>query len=138
MAETFNELHAAYHDADMDERAELVAGFEDLLPNPEVIEFLVGVVANMDEYDLARIEALKVLQLFRSRDDDTHERIGNTIATVLKDDTDVLVRQWAAIALDFNYHDLPEVRKIVIERLLDADEEINTRHNCLSVIKRAH
>ena len=137
MTESFQELRAAYHEAAEDGRADMVSAFEELLPDPAVVDFLLGVAADTTEYDLARVEALKLFQLFRSDDEPTHQRIGNSVATVLKEDTDTLVRQWAAIALEFNYHDIPEVRRVVIERLLDAEEELNTRHNCMAVLRRA-
>src|ERR1051326_210235 len=70
-----------------------------------VLPFFLRILENKQEYDLARIEVLKILELKEHNNQVEHEQIGKLIQHVLDVDTDDDVRNYAAIAIS-NYMDV--------------------------------
>ncbi|GIH17225.1 HEAT repeat domain-containing protein [Rugosimonospora africana] len=103
--------------------------------DPRVVDLYVSVIADPQEYDLARIECIKVLGL---RPPDAHadrQRVGRAIAQTLWPDEDYLVRQYAAMSLGAYAED-----DDVFEALATAlthDDDIDVRHNALESIREA-
>src|SRR3954471_12703077 len=97
MADTVRARMAAYRAAKLNqngeshEKCEIVRALEDHLVRPKVLAFFLDLIADPDEYDLARLEALKVLQLWEPPSDRVRSRVGRRLAEVLPAEPDVLV-----------------------------------------------
>lgn len=107
----------------------------DHLDDPRVLNFFIEVFTDHDEYDLARTEIFKLMQLWSPPDERERRRIGRKLAKVIPVDDDVLVQQWAAIAAE-NFIQVPEVLKAVSEVITDPEADLDVRHNCLGAIER--
>ncbi|MER5988463.1 HEAT repeat domain-containing protein [Streptomyces sp. NPDC001787] len=82
--------------ADSDRKREIIAALDgDASAQP----FLVSVVADAGEYDLARIECATVLRLWPPADPGLRHRAGRALLAALLDPEEDLVRQYAAMAL---------------------------------------
>ena len=128
---------AARHDADGEspEKCSVIQSLEDNSSDPRVVSFLLDVISDPNGYDLARIEALKIFQLLVPSDAVTNDRIGRCIATLVKAERDVLVRQWSAIAAE-NFVSVDEVVAAISSTLMDQDADLDVRHNCLAAVMR--
>lgn len=113
---------------------EIIENLERNLDSPTVVEFLLEVISDPEEYDLARIEALKIFQCWDVPSPELKTRIGERLAGVIRDDSDDLVQEWAGIAAR-NYVQVPEVLAASIEVLTNPEAGINARHNCLSAVE---
>lgn len=125
--------------AESDEKRELVAGLGDILADrpdhPVALPFLASVAADTEEYDLARVEATKVLRLWPPTEDTHRQRAGRALLTVMRGPDDELVRQYAAMALG-PYADDPEVHDAMAAAILD-DEDRLVRDNALAALNHA-
>ncbi|MET0132479.1 MAG: HEAT repeat domain-containing protein [Kibdelosporangium sp.] len=136
LIESFRSV-AATDDVDGSAKVEIVVKLEGRVGDERVLELFNAVIADPDEYDLARIECLKILRLWPP-DEAGHRRVvGRTIATVLAagDDDDLLVRQYAAGALGPYTRDAT-VFDTLAGALVD-DEDIDVRYNALSSVEEA-
>ncbi|MEV5204828.1 hypothetical protein [Streptomyces sp. NPDC053720] len=97
--------------ADSDRKREIIAELDD---NAAAGPFLVSVVADADEYDLARTEAATVLRLWPPTDPDLRHRAGRALLAALNDPEEDLVRQYAAMALGPYAPDDPAVTEALI------------------------
>jgi hypothetical protein len=136
-----DELIAAYRAAVVDDRGEsygrcrIVGQLEDHLSDDRTLTFFLALVSDPQEHDLARVDALKILEVWEPDDRQTRQRVGLAIAAVLESEKDVLVRQWAAIAAG-SYTDVPEVASAVTGVLLDRHVDLDVRYNCLAAIEK--
>lgn len=103
--------------------------------DPRAFLFLLGVAAN-DEYDLARIEAFKILGVMELRCDADRERLARVAADVLRKDEDDDVRDYAAMALA-NVMSVPEAMDAIESVVTDPAESRNLRHNAFFALERA-
>jgi hypothetical protein len=87
---------------------------------------MLEALSDAREYDLARIEILKVLELRRRSDSSEDELIGQSIRRILADDPDDDVRTYAAMAAS-NYMDVEGVLDEVERTLFNESEETNIR-----------
>ena len=132
---------AAYHAATLNpngessEKCEVVRELEDHLGRPKVLAFFQDLIADPDEYDMARLEALKILQLWEPPSDRVRARVGHRLAEVLPTEPDVLVQQWMAIAAE-NFVRVPVVFTAVSALLADRGADLDVRHNCLAAVQR--
>ncbi|MFB6814832.1 HEAT repeat domain-containing protein [Streptomyces sp. NPDC056347] len=127
MARTADELArllARFHalPAEDDRRREIVA---ELDGDPGAEPFLIGVVADPREYDLARVEASTLLRLWPPADPATRHDAGRALLAALDDPEEDLVRQYAAMALG-PYTDDPEVRR-ALTTAADTDDDLLVR-----------
>ncbi|WP_405713832.1 hypothetical protein [Streptomyces sp. NBC_00046] len=97
LARLVEEFHAL--PATSDRRREIVARLDDDCGNADVVAFLTTVVADPQEYDLARTEAATLLRLWPPADLDLRHRAGRALLAALNDPEEDLVRQYAAMAL---------------------------------------
>jgi HEAT repeat protein len=97
------------------------------LDDPRVTRFLIDVAGDPDEYDLARIEALKVLELAEV-DPGDREAVVRMLGRVLDQDEDDDVRSYAARALA-GFTEVPGVLDVAASRVLDPDEDEDVRRN---------
>lgn len=113
---------------------ETLEDFEDL----RVLPFLLKVLVDENEYDLARVEIAKILEIRKSKNEKEKQEIAQSLMIVLKyseSDDNYLVRQYAAIAID-NYSDVEGVFEFASQIILNPDEDINVRYNVLDVFER--
>ncbi|MFI5894949.1 HEAT repeat domain-containing protein [Actinoplanes sp. NPDC051513] len=120
--------------SDDDVKVEAVAALDEHVADPQVIAFLTAVTADPDEYDLARIECMKILRLWPPPTLDARRDAGRAIAAALRED-DELVRQYAAMSLG-PYLDDPPVFEALTVTLLH-DDDLNVRHNALAAVVEA-
>jgi hypothetical protein len=104
--------------------------------DPRIVPFLLEVVADLGGLDLARVEVCEVLKLREGMTAAERTAAAKALATVLFDDEDGDVRNYAAMALS-SFFDLPAARAAVERVLLDGREERNVRHNALFAIERS-
>jgi hypothetical protein len=136
-ADVFREFREAVPDqkGEVGAKIRIIGRLADNLDDATVASFFGKVVANRNEYDMARIEALKVLELHEAKSDELHRGLGSAIASVLESRDDELVQQWAGIAAA-GYMNVDRVCRAVTERLISRDTELDLRYNCLAAVKR--
>ncbi|MFC9625311.1 HEAT repeat domain-containing protein [Streptomyces sp. NPDC056930] len=113
---------------DSDRRREIVAKLDG---DAEALPFLVSVVADPQEYDLARVEAATILRLWPPSD----PVAAQALLTALRDPEEDLVRQYAAAALG-PYADEPPVHEALTATVLEDDDPL-VRHNALAAVEEA-
>jgi HEAT repeat protein len=117
-------------------KVELIVELEDHVGDTRVLELFTSVIADPVEYDLARVECLKIVRLSPPSAAGHRRALGRTIATVLSaTDDDLVVRQYAAGALG-SYADEPVVFDALADALLH-DSDIDVRHNALTSVEEA-
>jgi hypothetical protein len=104
--------------------------FEDI---PEKWALLRSVIADKDEYDLARIQALKILEIAGIPEEDL-PTFCDLLISVIKTDKDYDVKNYAVIASKNFVNDSDELKQLIIETLLDAKEDIDIRHNAYRAV----
>jgi hypothetical protein len=134
-------LIAEYRAAVLDEhgechrKSEIIAALEGHLADERTLAFFLEVIGDLNEYDLARIDALKILELWQASDTEASNRVGLVVANVLVSEEDVLVQQWAAIAAG-SLMTVPEVFAAVSGLLADQAADLDVRHNCLAAVQQ--
>jgi hypothetical protein len=116
-------------------KSSIVEELADRLNDERVLSFYLKIIADSSEFDLARLAALKILQLWKAPNKEAHVRVGRHLAKVLPKEEDILVQQWIAIAAD-NFASVPEVFATAAKLVADSEVDLDVRHNCLSVIER--
>jgi hypothetical protein len=117
-----------------DEKIEIILDLEDNA-DEKVIPFFLSVILDEEEYDLARIEVLKILKLRDAKDPEEHHKIGKAILQVLTKSADPDVRNYAAMAMA-PYLDVERANLEAGNLLLNSKTDINLRHNLLSAFER--
>jgi HEAT repeat protein len=121
-------------DIDGSGKVRAVVALEDHLPDPRALTFLVAMVADPFEYDLARIEGMQILRLHAPDAAPARRQAGLAIAAALTSD-DELVRQYAAMSLG-PYADDDQVFRALAAAALN-DEDIDVRYNALAAVEEA-
>lgn len=119
---------------DDDAKVEAVAALDEHVADPRVIGFLTAVAADPGEYDLARIECMKILRLWPPPVPDVRRDAGHAIAAALRED-DELIRRYAAMSLG-PYLDDPPVFEALAGALLH-DDDVDVRHGALTAVAEA-
>ncbi|MFF2011636.1 hypothetical protein ACFVWY_21510 [Streptomyces sp. NPDC058195] len=137
MARTADELArllARFHalPADDDRRQAIVA---ELDGDPGAEPFLITVVADPQEYDLARVEAATLLRLWPPADPAARHAAGRALLAALDDPEEDLVRQYAAMALG-PYADDPAVHR-ALTTAADTDDDPLVRASARAALKEA-
>lgn len=136
-----DELIAKYHSVPFDAKGEawgkttILESLEDHIDEPDVLNFVLSILANPDEYDMSRVELLKMFEGDRAQDFETHRRIGETIAATLRVEKDWLVMCWLSRVADW-YSDVPAIVEVSIERLLDREEYSDVRCGCMAALEK--
>jgi hypothetical protein len=122
-----------YRSSSDDRKAELLdeIEFEDI---PEKWALLRSVISDKNDYDLARITALKILEIAAVPEEDMPSFCALVIA-VIQTDKDEDVRNYAVMAAKNFVNDSDELRELIIALLLDAQEDIDVRHNALGAVR---
>ncbi|WP_433359822.1 HEAT repeat domain-containing protein [Actinoplanes sp. CA-142083] len=119
---------------DDDVKVEALEALDEHVADPQVIAFLTAVTADSDEYDLARIECMKILRLWPPPAPDARRDAGRALAAALRED-DELLRQYAAMSLG-PYLDDPLVFEALTVAVLH-DDDLDVRHNALAAVAEA-
>jgi hypothetical protein len=101
--------------------------------DPRVLPFMLSVLSDEKEYDLARIEVLKVFEIRRRGEPSEDQSIGRAVRQILAADPDDDVRTYAAMAAS-NYMDVEGVLDEVEKIIFDEGEEINIRWNAFTAV----
>ncbi|WP_097870919.1 hypothetical protein [Streptomyces sp. rh34] len=119
--------------ATSDRKPEIIT---ELDANAHALPFLVSVVADPGEYDLARVESATVLRLWPPADPTLRHEAGRALLRALRDPQEDLVRQYAAMSL------APYTGDPVVATVLDttarADEDPLVRDSARFSIEEAH
>lgn len=100
---------------------------------PEKWELIRSVIANKDEYDLARIQALKILELAALPEEELHS-FGELLVSVITTDDDSDVRNYAVLASTNFVNANDQLKELVIKIVSSPSEDIDIRHNALSAV----
>jgi len=121
-----------YESLSDDEKVRFIFCLDDL--NPENVVFLLDVAKQANEYDLARIEAIKSLGVYAlTSDADEQEAVSSELIDLAKYDNNDDVRNYALQSLELlrNVENIPrEIAGIV----LGADEDDLVREAAYAVI----
>lgn len=104
--------------------------FEDV---PEKWQLIHSVVADTGEYDLARIEALKILEIADIPDAEQLS-FGALLVTVIATDQDDDVKNYAVMASRNFVNDNDALKELIITVVADPNEDIDIRHNALRAV----
>ena len=115
-------------------RVEAVLQLEEHLTDPRVPALYASVIADQTEYDLARIECMKILRLWPPDDDGLRLAVGRAMAAALTSD-DELVRQYAAKTMGPYLAD--PAAGAALAGTLSAEGDLDLRHNALNAIEEA-
>ncbi|MFI2318821.1 hypothetical protein AMK17_34370 [Streptomyces sp. CB00072] len=118
---------------DNDRKSEIIT---ELDANAQALPFLVSVVADPGEYDLARVESATVLRLWPPADPALRQEAGRALLSALRDPEEDLVRQYAAMSLA-PYTDDPVVAA-ALDATARADEDPLVQSGARFAIKEAH
>jgi hypothetical protein len=113
----------------------VIESLEEHAADPRALDFLLHVAADRQEFDLARIEALKVLELREPGSDEERRRIAPVLKDVLVGDPDDDVRQYAAMAAAY-YMSESDLVDAVAQRAFDQGEDIDLRWNAFAALKQ--
>jgi hypothetical protein len=133
------ELIAAFDRVTVDTKGEefqktaIVTSLKEYLSHERVLAFFERVIADITEYDLARVECLKILELLDPDQFQGSMQLAQTAARALANDADGLVRQYAAMAL--GPYCKSEIVRDALTRAVTIDEDLDVRHNALAAIK---
>ena len=120
--------------AESPEKIEILKQLEDSADG-EVTKFLAEVAGNTREYDLARIEALKIRECRSIPSEVDRTEAKRTLQRILSDDEDDEIRSYTARTMA-NFVDLSGVRRLLGQYVLDKDEDEDVRHNAFFALER--
>lgn len=104
--------------------------FEDL---PEKWRLLYSVIADPNEYDLARMQALRILEIAAIPADQL-QSFCELLVSVIKTDRDYDVKNYAVMASKNFINDSDALQTLIVDILLDAGEDIDIRHNAYAAV----
>jgi len=122
-----------YKNAGDDQKVEILQEieFEEI---PEKWELLRSVIADKEEYDLARVEALKILEIAGLPEEDLSS-FCDLLISVIKTDEDYDVKNYAVIASKNFVNDSEELKELIIKIVLDPKEDKDIRHNAYAAVR---
>jgi len=121
-----------YRNSSDDRKTELLneIEFEDI---PEKWNLLRTVIADPNEYDLARIQALKILEIAGVPDAD-RPVFCDLLISIIETDKDWDVKNYAVIASKNFVNDSDVLKQLIIKAVLDPKEDIDIRHNAYRAV----
>ncbi len=117
-------------------KIEAVSELERLLPAPEALSFLLAVLRDPAEYDLARVEICKAIRATPMSEPGIAAACADALLAALSEGQDDLVRQWAAQAMAQVVH-VAGVGEALARRVADASEDLDVRFNALASLRMA-
>lgn len=126
----------ALEDMDKSRKPDIVRELWPFAEDGVVIDFLISVASNEDEFDLARVMAFRVFENKQYRMQSDRTRIAQMIYTVLnRNKEDYLVLQYAALAAAY-YMDHVQLKREVDRIMHDKEEECDLRWNAFAAVTR--
>lgn len=121
-----------YKSQDDDEKVELInsLNFDDY---DDKWDLILEVVQDKNEYDLARIEALKVIEI-ANIPEIVVEKLCDVVINLLKSENDYDVKNYAFIASKNLINNSIEIKNYISEIILSKEEDIDIKHNAYSTI----
>src|SRR5215470_18096753 len=104
------------------------------MKDARVIPSFLDVLVDKNEYDLARIEILRIIKLHASNESE-YQLIGQALMTVLAEDPDDLVRNYSAQAIS-SYMGTVGAVELVRAVALDPSTDTNLRFSAFRAIER--
>lgn len=105
--------------------------FED---EPSKWELLDHIIQDEEEYDLARTEASKILEIAEIPGH-IKDKIMKTLIGVIENTEDYDVKNYATSAM-VNFVEYSQIRTVAKNLVLNIDEDIDIRYNAFDVIKK--
>ncbi|HMA35004.1 MAG TPA: hypothetical protein VKY74_11055 [Chloroflexia bacterium] len=99
-----------------------------------MLSFFLDVISDITEYDLARVEILKLLPAHDYTHSDRLKITQTLIQIFFNKSDDHLVRQWAAIAIQ-HYMDTTSAIEAIRKIVLDSEEGVVLRHNAFWALR---
>ena len=121
-------------DIDTSQKPGIVLALEDHVEDNRVSDFLFAITLDEQEFDLARIEALKILEVTEFRNLTTRDNAAEVICKVLHGSRDDDVKNYAAMAAA-KYLDSGKVFQQIERILLDTKQPTDLRWNAFATIK---
>lgn len=129
-----SEQTSKLNNIDLSQKPRIVSALEDFADDQTVSDFYFSVALDEQEYDLARIEVLKILEVKDFVNLDVRKKAADIIRQVLSQSKDEDVRNYAAMAAA-SYMDNEELVGEIERILLDASEPSNLRWNAFAAVK---
>lgn len=120
---------------DQSKKPNIISALEDFWDDPRVADFLLEVVADGTEYDLARVEALNVFEIKEPTDQADSQKVAGVISGVLMNDKNDLVRRYAAMAAT-SYMDNDKLFEAIAGIVQNSNEDIDLRYNAFGALER--
>jgi len=99
-ADSIESLKSLYAAASDENKPEVIFGAEALVSG-ELIDFLIDIATNIEEYDLARIEAIKAMGLAGLNIPSHQEKVVQTLIELANEDKDYDIQSYSLQALSW-------------------------------------
>ncbi|MCV9931917.1 hypothetical protein OIU80_06450 [Flavobacterium sp. LS1R47] len=121
-----------YKSQDDDEKVELInsLNFNDY---EDKWDLILEVIQDENEYDLARIEAFKVIEI-ANIPEIILDRLCDVVINLLKNENDYDVKNYAFIASRNLINNSIEIKNYIEKIVLSKEEDIDIKHNAYSAI----
>lgn len=119
---------------DKSRKPQIIVDLEEFADDETVVDFLLSIASDEDEFDLARIEAFKIFEIKEYESQKIRQRIATVIREVLLKSHDDQVLNFAAIAAA-SYMDDSEVVSEIERIVLDSKKDSVLRWNAFAAVK---
>ncbi len=133
------DLFQQYRDAELDEngenddRIDILSDLENHLPSSRILRFLAGVISDREDFDMARIEAMRIASLAEIEKPGDRVQLADALESALADPHE-LIQRWAG-NYAVSFIDVETVFDACAQMLLDRGADLDARHNCLFAIQ---
>lgn len=121
-------------DIDKSRKPQIITDLEEFADDETVVDFLLSIASDENEFDLARIEAFKVFEIKEYESQEVRKRIATVIREVLLKSHDDQVLNYAAMAAA-SYMDNSEVVSEIERIVLDSKKDSDLRWNAFAAVK---
>jgi len=118
------------------QKTNLIRELEPYIDDPRVIDLFLAIAKDEKEYDLARIEVLKIFEIADKLSGDNRNRVAESIRIVMLTSIDDLVRSYAGMA-GASYMDFDGVARLMEQIVQDAKAPEDLRYSAFGAIRRA-
>jgi hypothetical protein len=84
-----------------DRKSDILFALDEQANDPEVSQLLLEVLRDPREFDLARVEAIKVVGIYISDDNPLAEQLWAEVDRIAASDDDLMLKGWAEQSVDF-------------------------------------